>query len=41
MNQILYNALKSDNIPNLLLYGIKNSGKKTQKCVTACQANSN
>lgn len=30
MNHILYNALKSDNIPNLLLYGIKNSGKKTQ-----------
>ena len=30
MNQLLYNALNSDNIPNLLLYGIKNSGKKTQ-----------
>ena len=30
MYQLLYNALNSDNIPNLLLYGINYSGKKTQ-----------
>lgn len=28
--QLLYNALKSNNMPNLLIYGVKNSGKKAK-----------
>ena len=30
MSHLLYNALNSNNIPNLLIYGVKGSGKKTQ-----------